>query len=235
MKKLGVFAALMIAGISVFGQSAETRTEVSAKHEWRIRLRGLGVVPQESATVGVIGGDAKISNSFIPELDFTYFFTKHWAAELILGTTHHDVSTTSSDLSAIGASNNANVDLGKVWLLPPTLTLQYHYPVGKFNPYLGAGVNYTIFYSVDKGPVVQNIEYKNKFAFAAQAGFDYDISKRLFINIDVKKLFLSTTATVDASNLTPTANPELSPVLGNIKADVKINPWLMGVGIGFKF
>lgn len=230
MKRLFVFASMMFMGLTVFGQAADT-----TKHEWRIRLRGLAVVPQESAKIGVIGGDADISTSFIPELDFTYFFNSHFAAELILGTTRHDVGTTSSDLSAIGASSNANVDLGKVWLLPPTLTLQYHYPVGKFNPYLGAGINYTIFYSVDQGPTVKAVKYDNAFAFAAQAGFDVDISKKLFINVDVKKIFLNTTATVDASNLTPSDSPQLAPVLSSIQADVKIRPWLVGVGIGYKF
>lgn len=233
MKRLIVFSAIMIAGISVFGQTTEKKVE--NKHEWRVRLRGVGVMPQESADISVIKGDADISNSFIPELDFTYFFDRHFAAELILGTTRHKVSTTSSDLTAIGGANSANVDLGKVWLLPPTLTLQYHYPVGIFNPYIGAGVNYTIFYSVDNGPVVKDVSYKNKVAFAAQAGFDIDISKRFFINADLKKLFLSTTTTVDASNLTPAGSPELAPVLSNIQADVKINPWLLGVGIGYKF
>jgi len=228
MKRLFVFATMMFVGLSVFGQSADTTGK------WRVRLRGVAVIPQESAAIGVIGGDADISNSFIPELDFTYFFNRHFAAELILGTTRHKVSTVSSDLSAIGAGT-ANVDLGKVWLLPPTLTLQYHYPAGKFNPYVGAGINYTIFYSADQGPVVKDIEYKNKFAFAAQAGFDIDISKKVFVNVDLKKIFLSTTATVDASNLTPSASPQLAPVLQNIEADVKIKPWLLGVGIGYKF
>jgi len=228
MKRLFVFATMMFVGLSVFGQSADTTGK------WRVRLRGVAVIPQESAAISVIGGDADISNSFIPELDFTYFFNRHFAAELILGTTRHKVSTVSSDLSAIGAGT-ANVDLGKVWLLPPTLTLQYHYPAGKFNPYVGAGINYTIFYSADQGPVVKDIEYKNKFAFAAQAGFDIDISKKVFVNVDLKKIFLSTTATVDASNLTPSASPQLAPVLQNIEADVKIKPWLLGVGIGYKF
>jgi len=229
MKRLFVFAAMMAVGLCVFGQTTEN------KHEWRIRIRGLGVLPAESAAVGVIGGDAKISNSFIPELDLSYFITRHWAAELILGTTRHKVSTIGSDLSAIGASSNASVDLGKVWLLPPTLTLQYHYPVAGFNPYIGAGINYTIFYNADQGPVVKDISYKNKFAFAAQAGFDFDVSKRFFINVDFKKIFLSTTATVDGSNLTPAASPQLSGVLGNMKADVKINPWLIGAGVGCRF
>lgn len=237
MKKLILLSTMIFVGLTAFGQSAESSKETKndIHHEWRVRLRGVGVVPQESATIGVIKGDVEISNTVIPELDFTYFFDKHFAAELILGTTRHSVNTTSSDLSAIGGASSANVDLGKVWLLPPTLTLQYHYPVGKFNPYVGAGINYTIFYSVDQGPVVKDVAYENKFSFAAQAGFDIDISKRLFVNVDVKKLFLSTTATVDASNLTPADSPSLAPVLSNIQADVKIKPWLLGVGIGCKF
>lgn len=230
MKRLFLFVSMLCIGLTTFGQSADT-----TKNEWRIRLRGLAVVPQESAKIGVIGGDADISTSFIPELDFTYFFSSHFSAELILGTTRHEVRTNHSDLSAIGASSDASVDLGKVWLLPPTLTLQYHYPVGRFNPYLGAGLNYTVFYSVDKGPTVNGVKYDNAFAFAAQAGFDIDVSKRLFINVDVKKIFLTTTATVDASNLSPAEAPQLVPVLANIQADVKIRPWLVGIGIGYKF
>lgn len=229
MKKLSILMGLLMTGFCAFSQSSQP------VEKWRIRLRGVAVMPQESAAIGVIGGDAKISNSFIPELDFTYFFNKNFAAELILGTTRHKVNTVGSDLSAIGASSSADVNLGKVWLLPPTLTLQYHYPVGKFNPYLGAGINYTIFYSADAGPTVKDIKYKDKFAFAAQAGFDYDISDKFFLNVDLKKIFLSTTATVDASNLTPAASPQLSPVLGSINADVKIKPWLLGVGFGYKF
>lgn len=229
MKRLIVFGSLFFLGLGAFAQSNP------APGEWRVRLRAVYVVPQESAEVGVIGGDAQISKSFIPELDFTYFFTKNLAAELILGTTRHKVKTRGSDLSAIGGPDQAEVNLGKVWLLPPTLTLQYHYPAGKFKPYVGAGINYTIFYSADQGPVVQDISYKNRFAFAAQAGLDFAITDRMFINADLKKIFLSTKATVNAANLTPSANPELAEVLSNIQADVKIRPWLIGVGLGYRF
>ncbi|WP_219226832.1 OmpW/AlkL family protein [Pedobacter antarcticus] len=229
MKRLIVFGSLFFLGLGAFAQSIPT------PGEWRVRLRAVYVVPQESAEVGVIGGDAQISKSFIPELDFTYFFTKNLAAELILGTTRHKVKTTGSDLSAIGGPDQAEVNLGKVWLLPPTLTLQYHYPAGKFKPYVGAGLNYTIFYSADQGPVVQDVSYKNRFAFAAQAGLDFAITDRMFINADLKKIFLSTKATVNAANLTPSTSPELANVLSNIQADVKIRPWLIGVGLGYRF
>ena len=225
--RLLILVSLLTGALKGFAQE---------KNELDIRVRAIGVLPQPSATIGVIGGGIDISNTWVPEVDFTYFFARNFSAELILATTRHDLHTTSSNLAAIGGSSSANVDLGKVWLLPPTLTLQYHVPTGgAFKPYIGAGVNYTFFYSADKGPVVQDITYRNKFAFATQVGFDYNLTKKVFFNIDLKKIFLSTNATVDASNLTPAASPSLAPVLRNIGADVKINPWVIGFGVGYRF
>jgi outer membrane protein len=229
MKKIFFTTVILflLNGITAFAQQ---------KNEWDIRIRAIGVIPQESAAIGVIGGDINISNTVVPELDFTYFFAKNFSAELILATTKHQVKTKGSNLSAIGAGSSADVDLGKVWLLPPTLTLQYHLPTGTlFKPYIGAGLNYTIFYNADKGPTVGGIDYNNSFAFATQLGADFDISKKVFLNIDLKKIFLSTDVKVDASNLTPAGKPELAPVLKNIPADVKIRPWIIGVGMGYRF
>jgi len=225
MKKI-VFAIMAISLLSVnFTNAQENKTEDFKR--WQVRVRGVGVVPDESAKIGSIGGDAKISNTLIPELDFTYFFTKNIAAELILGTTKHDVSTISSDISAIGGPTSAAIDLGSVYLLPPTLTLQYHFLTDEvFRPYVGAGVNYTIFYNEKQGSVVKDIKYDNAFGYAFQVGFDLMIDDTFFVNADVKKLFLNTDVTVDASNLAPGLS---------IPADVDINPWLIGLGVGMKF
>lgn len=224
--QLAILALLLSSAITSFAQD---------KNEWDVRVRAIGVLPQESATISVIGGGVNISNTYVPEVDFTYFFARNFSAELILATTKHNVSTASSNLTPIGSSAAANVNLGHVWLLPPTLTLQYHLPTGTlFKPYIGAGANYTIFYSADQGSVVQDIDYKNKFSFAAQLGADFDISKKMFLNVDVKKLFLSTDASVNAANLTPSGSPSLAPVLSNINADVKIIPWVIGIGIGYR-
>ena len=194
---------------------------------WQIRVRGVGVVPDESAKIGVIGGDVNISNTLIPELDFTYFFTKNISAELILGTTKHEVSTVGSDISAIGGPTSANIDLGSVYLLPPTLTAQYHFFTDEvFRPYVGAGVNYTIFYNEKQGSVVKGIEYENALGYAFQAGFDLMINDKFFVNVDVKKLFLKTDVKVDASNLATGLS---------LPAEVEINPWLIGFGVGMKF
>lgn len=225
MKKiiLGVMAFTLLSTSLV---SAQEVNKVDFK-KWQIRVRGVGVVPDESANVGIIGGDVAISNTFIPEVDFTYFFTKNISAELILGTTKHDVNTVGSDISAIGGPTSADVNLGNVYLLPPTLTLQYHFLTEEvFRPYVGAGINYTIFYNEKAGNTVKGIDYENAFGYAFQIGFDLMIDDRFFINADVKKIFLKTDVTVDASNLATGLS---------IPASVDINPLLLGFGVGMKF
>ncbi|MFN0256015.1 OmpW/AlkL family protein [Pedobacter ureilyticus] len=210
MRKILTF--LLVAGLSinVFAQQ---------KGDLRMRLRATAVIPQESANISVINGNVDISSTIIPELDFTYFLIKNFSANLILGTTRHEVSAINTALG--------NVDLGKVWLLPPTLTFAYHMPVSKqVQPYVGAGVNYTIFYGVKNEPAIANTAYKNAFAPAAQLGIDFDLSKKLFLNFDIKKLWLSTDATV-------TTDPSVAGG-ATLVADTKIDPWLCSFGIGIK-
>ena len=224
MRKI-VFALMAMSLMTVnYINAQENGTKEESKSNefkrWQVRLRALGVAPDESATIGVIGGDVAISNTIVPELDFTYFFTEHFAAELILGTTKHDVKAINT---AAG-----DVNLGSVWLLPPTLTAQYHFYTSDkkvFKPYIGAGVNYTLFYNVKSGDVA-DVKYDNALGYAAQLGFDLMLDDKFFINVDAKRLFLKTDVTVDASNLAPGLS---------IPAEVEINPWLLGIGFGMKF
>lgn len=228
MKKV-IFAVMALAVFNFGFAQENSQTNSSDFLRWKIRLRGVGVAPEEKSTIQTIGGEVDASNTFIPELDFTYFFTKNIAAELILGTSKHDIKALHSDLSAVGGPTDANVNLGSVRLLPPTLTVQYHFNQScdnVFKPYLGAGLNYTIFYDVKQGNVVKDVNYKNALGYAAQAGFDLMVTDRFFINADVKRLFLKTDVTVDASNLSAGLS---------IPAEVELNPWVLGMGVGMKF
>ena len=220
MRKI-VFALMAMSLMTVNFVNAQDKEEKTNEFKrWQVRLRALGVAPDESAKIGIIGGDVAISNTIVPELDFTYFFTENFAAELILGTTKHDVKAINT---AAG-----DVNLGSVWLLPPTLTAQYHFYTSDkkvFKPYIGAGVNYTLFYNVKSGDVA-GVDYDNALGYAAQVGFDLMLDDTFFINVDAKRLFLSTDVTVDASNLAPGLS---------IPAEVDINPWLLGIGVGMKF
>jgi outer membrane protein len=178
-----------------------------AAGDFMIRARALGVVPQEDSTMN-IAAEVKVDNSIVPELDFTYFFTPNIAAELIAAITPHDVKT------------DTGVDAGSSWLLPPTLTLQYHFTqMDRVKPYLGAGVNYTHFFNEDAG-ALNSVSYEDSFGGALQAGVDVPIQENLYFNVDVKKVFINTTA-------------KFSP--SGVRADVDIDPWLIGVGVGYKF
>ncbi|AJH13929.1 OmpW/AlkL family protein [Myroides profundi] len=224
-------AALFVSG-STFAQETTSAPE-KQNYKWQMRLRGVGVIPHNRADIDKIGGQIDVNNNFIPELDFTYFFTENLAAELILGTSRHTVGTLGSDLTAINGPSTANVDLGSVYLLPPTLMFQYHHKFGEvFKPYVGVGVNYTIFYN-EKSGVAQDIKYDNKFGWGYQFGFDIDLTEKFFINVDFKKLFLKTDVTVDATNLLPEGTP--AGITLPIPAKVKLDPMLIGFGVGMRF
>ena len=148
-------------------------------------------------------------------MDFTYFIADNIGLELIATTAKHNATAIGTDVG--------DVPLGSAWLLPPTLSLQYHVPMEGFKPYVGAGVNYTFFYSEKAaGTPVNGFNLKDTFGFSLQAGVDIDITEDVFFNVDVKKLFLSTDATIPTD-------------LGLVTADVQIDPWIIGVGIGKKF
>jgi len=196
-----------------------------------IRGRAVGVLPQEKGTLNAGApvnagiGEANVGNDYIPELDISYFFTDNIAAELIAGTSRHKVS--GSILPALGSS----VDVGKVSLLPPTLTVQYHFlPKNRVSPYVGAGINYTLFYNEDAantrnaaGLAVTNTDYKNKFGWALQAGVDVALVGNWSLNFDVKKIFLKTDVTAQTNLGVP------------VRSSVRLDPWLVGVGVGYRF
>lgn len=230
----GAFASAQAADLPVYTKAKAPPVE--AFNPWMIRLRALGVLPDSGgSTVNVAGvpslsspnSGLKISDQVVPELDISYFFTRNIAAELILGVTRHTITGTGS-LSAL--------PIGKTTLLPPTLTLQYHFTdFGAFKPYVGAGVNYTVFFNNSPanapaaivGPpaivaTTTNLHLSNQWGAAVQFGFDYMLDKHWGLNVDVKKLWLRPDYSATVSGL---------PVAGT----AHIDPWLVGGGVTYKF
>lgn len=210
------FTALIIAATSLFTVMPSQAQHADGKSagDWLIRARAIAMVPDESSTVTVIGGETSINDAIMPELDFSYFFTDSLAAELILATTNHDVTAVGTSLG--------EVDLGDVWVLPPTLTLQYHFaPKSMVSPYVGAGINLTLFYAEDApGGTVTDINYSSSVGPALQAGVDVQINNDWMLNFDVKKVWLNSDVDING---------------GAIMAEVDLDPWVFGVGFGTKF
>jgi outer membrane protein len=180
-----------------------------------VRARALTVKPQEDATISgaVTGSSIDIDTSVVPELDVSYFFSPHIAMELIAAITPHDVRANNT--------SGGNLDLGSVWLLPPTLTVQYHFDErNSFKPYIGAGVNYTKFFNENAGPSITSIDSDSSFGPALQLGVDYMLNENWMLNADVKKMWINSDVKING---------------GAVNADVDINPWVFGVGVGYKF
>jgi outer membrane protein len=209
--------------------------------DWVVRARAVNVSPNEDSKLGKTvnnllgapvmssGAELAVSDKVIPELDISYYFTKNIAAELILAVgTRHNVSVQKDAAGVVG-----NQALGSVNLLPPTLTVQWHFnPDQTFDPYVGAGINYT--FMLDRnlkgsaGAIAGNkikIE-SDSWGPALQAGFDINLKDGWLINADVKYVWLDTDVKLRGA------------VTGNAwrKIDsLDINPWVIGVGIGKRF
>ena len=184
MQKSARLAALGVALASAFPAVAQQATEGN----WMVRGRAVQIdwANKSSASSGALAGvipsdGVHINDKLIPELDISYFFTKNFAAELIL--TYPQKQNVKITKGAL-----AGTDLGTFKHLPPTLTLQYHFnPDGAFRPYVGAGINYTLITNdnIDKAVPGLHLEH-DSLGGALQAGFDYKIAPQLFLNFDVK-------------------------------------------------
>jgi len=160
-----------------------------------------------------INGSPDADNAFVPEVDITYFFTNHIAAELIVATSPHELELHDSDLG--------DLDLGDTWILPPTLTLQYHFtPDENFSPYVGAGVNYVLPYAEDDGDDTNRLKADGSFGVALQAGADYWLNEHWGVNFDVKKLWVDVDASINS---------------GAITGEVDLDPWIVGAGVSYRF
>ena len=216
-------AALVAAGMAT-PAAAQDRTGL-ATGDVLLRLRGIVVAPNDSS-----GGinptfpteHIKVDTAVMPEVDITYMATDAIGFELIASTTKHDASGTGGTTGSIGK-------LASTWVLPPTLTAQYHFNAhGHVRPYLGAGINYTVFWNEKASRGLENavgktrVHMSDSFGWAAQAGVDVDVSPKMFVNLDVKYIDMDTRARLDTD------------ALGTERVRVHIDPLVFGVGVGFR-
>ena len=208
MKKIVTLTAAVAALASSFAAAPVFAQE--AQSPWLVRVRAVNLSPDnKSDQVNGTGASDRITinNKVIPEFDVSYFFTPNIAAELVL--TYPQKQDVRLDGTKIGTFKH----------LPPTLTLQYHFmPEAAFSPYVGAGINYTRISSVNLANGLQLDS--SSVGGALQIGADYKINKNWLINFDIKKVQISS---------------DVKTASGTKVSNVKIDPWLIGVGVGYRF
>jgi outer membrane protein len=191
-----------------------------AEDTWMVRARVVRIdTANQSNAIDALAVPADaihVSDKTMPEFDVSYFFTKNLSAELVLTVPQkHDVTVEQSAL--VGP-----VKIGTFKHLPPTLTLQYRFtPDAALQPYVGAGINFTNISSVNLAvPTVGTLNLsRTSWGAAFGAGLDYRIDKNLYLNVDVKKVYISADVSLG----------------GNKVSEVKVDPVLWGVGVGWRF
>jgi len=202
----------LIAGSLVLTSASVVAVE---KGDWLVRFGAANVSPNDKS--GGFSGNSAIgvavdgnTQAFV---NFSYMIKENVALELLAATpfTH--------DLIATGAVTGK---VGETKQLPPTFSVQYHFkPKASVRPYVGAGINYTTFFSEKTTGALAgtSLSLDDSWGLAVQAGVDVDINKNWFFNADVRYINIETTAT--------------SSALGTV--DVEINPTVISLGVGTRF
>jgi len=174
---------------------------------WLVRARAVNLNMANEVTTSTLSSlGVAVNDKTIGEVDVSYFFNKNVAAELIL---------TLPQKQVVGP----NGSIGSFKHLPPTLTLQYHFTDLKgYKPYVGAGINYTKITGDSISPY--NLDSQS-FGMAFQAGVDVPLTKQVSLNFDVKKVYIRSDVYVSST--------------GASAGTLKLDPVLVGVGVGYRF
>jgi len=208
--------AVALAALAAAGTVEAQDYRPKSKGDVVLHVRVTDVAPSGSDPITTLAGAAtglraKVGYDVTPTLGVTYFLTDNLAVEAIAGTTQHTVR-------AKGPTTDMKVK--DSWVLPPVVTLQYHFaPAARVSPYVGAGVNYMLFYGGDDKNGFR-LKLDDGFGAALQAGVDVALRDRWAINLDAKKIFFETDA-IDRSR--------------GIKSKVTLNPWVLSAGVGHRF
>ena len=185
---------------------------------WVLRA-GVGVVAPDSDNL-VLAPDATIEVDDGTSLTLmgTYMFSRHWAFDILAAWPFsHDIKLSGTKIA-------------ETEHLPPTFSMQYHFlPDSTIQPYVGAGVNYTTFFSTNVTQEltdltgVTDIDLDDSFGLALQLGADWTFGNRWLLNVDLR--WIDIESDLNASDGVDSAE------LGT----VKIDPWVYSINVGYTF
>ena len=113
--------------------------------------------------------------------------------------------------------------------MPPTLSALYYFDTNSaFKPYVGLGINYTVFFDEDfasapKSLGLSNLDLDGSFGLSAQIGADYHLDDKWSLNASMRYIDINTEATFDVAG-------------NNIgKANIDVDPMVYSLMLGYKF
>lgn len=179
--------------------------------DWTLGI-GAHQVNPKSDNGSVVGGtlDVEVGSNVRPTITAEYFIRDNLGIEVLASLPfQHDINI--KGLGRVGSTKH----------LPPTVSIQYHFGSGKAKPFIGAGINYTRFFSTDTTGALaaSDIELDDSFGPALHAGVDFAISDRSAIRVDARWADIDTDVKLD----------------GNGIGTVEIDPLVYGFAYVIKF
>jgi len=195
---------LIVAGACLLSTGAFAQQKASREAgDWLVRVGGTYVMPKSNNYPGV-DVDEAISLTF----NGTYMFTNNFGVELLAALPFEHDLTDETDGSKLGSTKQ----------LPPTLTAQWHFnPIGMIIPYVGAGINYTLFF--DEKIDGATLSLDGSWGLEGQLGVDWQVGSNWLVNLDIRYIQIETDAKVDGVGI----------------GTVEIDPWTVGLNVGWMF
>lgn len=202
------------------------------KGDFMVRLSAVGVLPEDRDSKvwlnnsTLAGTRVKTTNQVMPELTLEYFVTDNISLDLIATSTRHEVAVEGGGLG--------KVDAGSAWVLPPTVTVAWHFrPHKRLNPYVGVGGTFMWFHNMSGSGALPGVAGPGGLSRlnsgftggpSINAGVDYQLVGNWFFNFDVKQMFVRMHAW--AENSTETVK---------VKAHDSLDPTVVSAGIAYRF
>jgi outer membrane protein len=217
MRKEILISLAIAAGLAL----ASTQASAYEAGDWVLKTGISNVNPQRNAA-SVAGQGVTVDDATQFSVTGEYMFTSAIGVELLASLPfEHDISV-------------GGVHVGSTKQLPPTVSVNYHFNSGgDFVPYVGAGINYTTFFSentVNGNTVpglgdaeITNLDLDDSWGLALQAGVDMKVRENTLLSLAVRWVDIDTD--VDATlNGGPVAS---------FNAD--IDPVILTLALGFQF
>lgn len=209
-----------VCGIAVLSALMSANVLAHSEGDFIVRA-GAAIVSPNDSSGDVLGSSAlefSVDSNTQLGLTLGYMFTDNISFEVLAATPFSH-----------GISVNGVGEVAETKHLPPTFMVQYYFGDSEsdFRPYVGAGINYTVFFDesltgTGKNAGLTDVSLDDSWGLAANVGMDYMINDDWFLNASVWYADIGTTATYKTATDT-------------FKTDVDIDPWVFMIGGGYNF
>jgi len=203
---------LIVASLAAALSLAAAPAMAQSKGDWTVSA-GVHQVAPKSNNGWLANGTLKVDvdNDVKPAITGEYFIADNLGIEVLAALPFkHDINI--NGLGRVGSTKQ----------LPPVVTLQYHFnSKGKVSPFIGAGVNYTTFFSEDTTGALKDsrLKLQDSWGLAAHAGVDFAIGEKGALRVDMRWIDIDSKVKLDGEKI----------------GTVNIDPLVYGASYVFKF